>query len=610
MCGIIGYTGKRDALPIVLDGLRRLEYRGYDSAGVAIQNGAKIQTVRAVGKVAALAKRCEGKRLAGTAGIGHTRWATHGRPLEKNTHPHSDCTKSFFIAHNGIIENYEELREELKKKKHVFTSDTDSEVIAHLIEEAHGRSHDLEKAVRAALRRLHGTYGLAVVSRMNPGKIIAARMGAPIAIGLGDGENFVASDATPLLPYTRSVLYLEDGEMVVVTPSMRMIYTLEKKTVTRGAETIVWDADSIQKGGLPHFTLKEIMEEPEVIRNALRGRLIPESGLAKLGGLLKIAEKLSAARRIVIVACGTALHAGRVGEYMLEEYAGIPTEVEFASEFRYRKPVLGLDTIVIAISQSGETADTLEAIREAKRKGATTLGIINVIGSTIARETDVNIYNHAGPEISVLSTKAYISQLAVFALLTLYFGRKRKLTLSAGKRIAAELQELPKKIEKILAEKSAIQKLAKKYARYEHLLYLGRKYNFATAFEGALKVKEASYIHAEGCGAGEMKHGCIALIDKTFPVVAIAPSDSVYDKMLSNIQEIKARGGRVLAVATEGDKRMAMRANDVVYIPKTLELLSPILAIVPLQLFAYYLTLERGLDPDRPRNLAKSVTVE
>ncbi len=610
MCGIIGYVGKREALPIILDGLHRLEYRGYDSAGVAIHGGKMIKTARAVGKVAMLAGVCGGKTLEGMAGIGHTRWATHGKPSEKNTHPHTDCTKSFFIVHNGIIENHSELREELKKQKHVFKSETDSEVIAHLIEEAYALSHSLEQAVQSALQKIRGTYGLAVVSSYEPEKIIAARMGAPIVIGLGEGENFVASDAAPLLPYTRTVLYLEDGEMAVVTPKTYAVFTRDNKAVNRSVETVEWSADKMQKEGFAHFTLKEIREAPDVIKNTLRGRLITEDGLAKLGGLQSIAHKLRAAKRIIIVACGTAFHAARVGEYMIEEYTGLPVEVEFASEFRYRKPVLDSETVVIAVSQSGETADTLEAIREAKRKGATTLGIVNVVGSTIARETDAGVYNHAGPEVSVLSTKAYISQLVVFALLTLDLGRGRQMSLSVGKRIAKELQALPKKIEKIFEQEREIKKLAKKYAAYEHMLYLGRKYNFATAFEGALKVKEASYIHAEGCGSGEMKHGYIAMIDKDFPTVAITLQDSVYDKMLSNTQEIKARSGRVLAIATEGDKKIAKLADDVVFIPKTLEMLSPILAVIPLQLFAYYLTLERKLDPDRPRNLAKSVTVE
>lgn len=620
MCGIIGYVGKRDALPIILDGLHRLEYRGYDSAGVAIVQAAganrndgfvaRVKTARALGKVAALGQSCAGKKLPGTLGIGHTRWATHGRPAEKNTHPHSDCSKRLFIVHNGIIENHEELREELENRKHVFKSETDSEVIAHLMEEAYADTKNLEQAVRKTLLKLTGTYGLAVVSADEPEKIVAARMGAPIVLGRGDGEHFVASDAAPLLSHTRTVVFLEDGDMAVVTPDSYTIVTLDNKAVERGTETIEGDAEKLQKGSYPHFTQKEIMESPATIENTLRGRLITENGLAKLGGFDSVKEKLCECSRIIIVGCGTALHAGRVGEYMLEEYAGIPVEVEFASEFRYRKPFIDKHTVVLGISQSGETADTLEALREAKRKGATTLGIVNVVGSTIARETDAGMYNHAGPESGVLATKTYLSQLVALALVTLYLGRERALSLSTGKRIAEELQELPRKIQKILDAAKDIRKLAKKYAKYEHLLYLGRKYNFATAYEGALKVKEASYIHAEGCGAGEMKHGFIAMIDKNFPTVAIAPEDSVYDKMLSNVQEIKARGGRVLAVATEGDKRMAKLADDILYIPKTLEMLSPILAVVPLQLFAYYLTLERGLDPDRPRNLAKSVTVE
>ena len=610
MCGIIGYIGKKEALPILLDGLRRLEYRGYDSAGVAIQNGRNIQAVRAVGKVAVLAKRCEGKKLGGTVGIGHTRWATHGKPLEKNAHPHADCTGRFAIVHNGIIENHEELKEELKRQKHRFTSDTDSEVVAHLIEEEYRRTQNFERAVQSSLRKLRGTYGLAAISSLEPGKIIAARLGAPICIGAGEGENFVASDVSPLLPYTRQVLYLKDGETGILTEKEYRVCTLDDRTITRKVETVLWSEAELQKDGFAHFTLKEIKEASHVVVKTLRGRLLPENGFTKLGGLESAAGKLREAKRIIFVGCGTAFHAAKVGAYMLEEYTGIPVEVELASEFRYRKPVLESGTVVIAISQSGETADTLEALREAKRKGATTLGIVNVVGSTIAREVDAGIYNHAGPEISVLSTKAYISQLVVLALLTLYFGRERQMSLAVGKRIAKELRELPEKLEKVFKREKDIRTLAKKYAKYEHMLYLGRKYNFATAYEGALKVKEASYIHAEGCGAGEMKHGFIAMIDKDFPTIAIAPIDSVYDKMLSNIEEIKARDGRVLVIATEGDKRMAKVADDCLYIPKTLEMLSPILAIVPLQLFAYYLTLERGLDPDRPRNLAKSVTVE
>ena len=602
MCGIIGYVGKREALPIVLEGLHRLEYRGYDSAGVAIHSGKGIKIARAVGKVAMLVEACDGKNFGGTAGLGHTRWATHGKPAEKNTHPHTDCTKSFYIAHNGIIENHDELRDELRTKGHTFKSETDSEVIAHLLEEEYRISGSFEQAAQLTLQKLHGTYGLAMVSSYEPEKIIAARMGAPIVLGLGENENFVASDASPLLSHTRTVLYLQDGEMAVVMQGSYSLHTLDNKAVERGSETIEWDADKMQKDGYAHFTLKEIMEGPEVVLNTLRGRLIVENGLAKLGGLQNIEGKIRATKRIIIVACGTALHAARVGEYMIEEYTGIPVEVEFASEFRYRKPIIDDKTLVIAISQSGETADTLEAIREAKRKGATTIGIVNVVGSTIARETDAGIYNHAGPEMSVMSTKAYISELVVLALLTLLLGRERQLSLTMGKRIAEELQELPKKIAKIFESEKEIKKLAKKYAKYEHMLYLGRKYNFATAFEGAMKVKEGSYIHAEGCGAGEMKHGYIAMIDKNFPTVAIATDDSVYDKMLSNIQEIKARSGRVLAVATEGDKKISKLADDVLYIPKTLEMLSPILAVVPL--------LERKLDPDRPRNLAKSVTVE
>ena len=610
MCGIIGYIGKREALPIILEGLSRLEYRGYDSAGVAILNGSSKKNIPTVGKISLLQDACSNMKLPGTLGIGHTRWATHGKPSERNTHPHADCTKNIFIAHNGIIENYQTLKEALIKRHHVFTSETDSEVIAHLIEENYQKEKNLEKAVLKTLKSLKGTYGLMIASSYEPDKIIAARMGAPVLLGLGDGENFIASDASAVLAHTKTVLYLNDGEIAVITPHSHKIFTLGNKSIKRAGEEIEWDIDQIKKGGFEHFTLKEIMEQPETIKNTLRGRLLVKDGLAKLGGIEAVTEKLRLAKKIQIVACGTALNASRVGEYMLEEYAGIPTEIDYASEFRYRKPVLDEHTVLIAVSQSGETADTLEAMREGKRKGALILGIVNVVGSTIARESDAGIYNHAGPELSVVSTKVFISQLVVFALLTLFLGRQRGLSLSTGKRIAEELEALPDKIEKILSKRNEIKKIAKKYAKYENFLFLGRKYSFPIALEGAMKLKESSYLHAEGVGAGEMKHGPIAMIDKNFPSVFIAPEDSVHEKVISNMQEIKARDGKVLAIATEKDNRIAKIADDVIYIPKTLEMLTPILSVIPLQLFAYYLAVARGQNPDRPRNMAKSVTVE
>src|SRR3989344_2455003 len=610
MCGIIGYVGKREALPIIIESLHQMEYRGYDSSGLAVVGNHEVKISKAKGKVALLENQSPSDSFKGTLAIGHPRWATHGEPNQKNAHPHGDCTGKFFIVHNGIIENHKELRAMLEKRGHSFKSDTDSEIVAHLIEEHSKKGKNFTDAFMKTLKDIKGTYGLAAVSADEPETLVSARMGAPVVIGLGTDENFVASDAAPLLRYTRNVMYLNDGEFAVITPEKHSVFTLDNRAVPTRFEKLDWDLEQVEKGGHPHFTLKEIMEGPEVVKNTLRGRAIVENGLAKLGGLEAVAEKLRSIKRFVIVACGTAFYAGAIGEYMIEEYAGIPVEVETSSEFRYRKPLMDKDTALIAISQSGETADTLEAIREAKRKGALTIGIVNVVGSTIARETDAGIYNHAGPEIGVISTKAFLSQLSVLALLSVFLGRQRQMSATMGKRILEELADLPKKIEKILAQRKKIEKLAKKYKSFKNFLYMGRKYNFPIAYEGALKLKEASYIHAEGCGAGEMKHGPIAMIDKDFPTVAIAPEDSVYEKMLSNIQEIKARKGKVFAIGTQGDKALEKIADDVIFIPETLEMLTPILSVVPLQLFAYYVTVAKGLDVDRPRNLAKSVTVE
>ena len=607
MCGIFAYTGKKDAGKILLGGLSLLEYRGYDSAGVYTPESGGV---RAVGAVAELKSKMP-KDFGGKSGIAHLRWATHGEPSEKNAHPHSDCTDDIWLVHNGIIENHKELKEKLLRAGHTFVSETDTEVLAHLIEE-HMKHNggDFEKATFSALQEVRGTYGLAIEYKREPGRIIAARMGAPVVLGLGKGENFIASDASPILEHTRSVLFLEDGEVAVITPSSHKISKLDATSVSRAPEKLDWSAEEAQKGGFEHFMLKEIMEGPEVIENTLRGRLIKDAGLAKLGGLESVKDKLAEIERIIIVGGGTAYYAALVGEYMIEEFAGIPVEVELSSEFRYRSPVLNQKTALIAISQSGETADTLGAIREGKRKGALTLGIVNTVGSTIARETDAGVYNHAGPEISVASTKAFISQLTALALFTIFLGRQRKMSEKTGKEIAGELLALPAKCEEVLNNREKIEKLAKKYARYRDFLFIGRKYNYPIAFEGALKLKEISYVHAEGCGAGEMKHGPIAMIDKDFPTVALATSDSVYEKIISNVQEIKARKGPVVAVATEGNKEIAEIADDCIYVPKTLEMLSPILNVVPLQLFAYYFAKEKGLNVDRPRNLAKSVTVE
>ncbi|MDO8552724.1 MAG: glutamine--fructose-6-phosphate transaminase (isomerizing) [bacterium] len=608
MCGIFAYTGKKgkNASGVLLKGLLSLEYRGYDSAGIYLPERGSVKTP---GAVAELRKKIP-KDFKGKSGIAHLRWATHGEPTEKNAHPHADCEGEVWVVHNGIIENFRELKEKLGQRGHKFKSDSDTEVIAHLVEEHLTTGIGFEKAALAALNDIRGTYGIALQYKKEPDRIIAARMGSPIVLGLGAGEHFIASDPSPILPHTRKVVFLEDGEVAVITPEKHRIFKLDATDVKRKATKIDWSAEEAQKGGYEHFMLKEIMEGPEVIENTLRGRLIPAKGLAKLGGLEGVTKQLEKIERIIIVACGTAYYAGLVGEYMLEEHAGIPVEVELGSEFRYRKPVVNERTAVLAISQSGETLDTLEAVREGKRRGALTLGIVNAVGSTIARETDAGVYNHAGPEIGVASTKAFISQLTALALLTLFLGRQRGMTAQEGKKIAKELQALPAKLAKLLERKEGIASLARKYSDSRDFLFLGRRYNLPVAFEGALKLKEVSYIHAEGCGAGEMKHGPIAMIDEKFPTMAIATKDSMYEKLISNIHEIKARKGHVIAVATEGDKEIAKLVDDVMYVPETLEMLSPILNVVPLQLFAYYFAKGKGLNVDRPRNLAKSVTVE
>jgi len=608
MCGIFAYTGaqNKEAASLLLKGLVSLEYRGYDSAGIYTPESGSVKTP---GAVKELRKKVP-KKFTGKSGIAHLRWATHGEPTEVNAHPHSDCEGEIWLVHNGIIENFKELKEELKKKGHTFVSDSDTEVLAHLIEEHLKHKKSFEKAALAALNDVRGTYGIAMQYKGEPDTLIAARMGSPIVIGIGKNERFVASDPSPILPHTKTVVFLEDGDVAVLTPKSHKIVRLDATQVNRKASTIDWSAEEAQKSGFEHFMLKEIMEAPEVVENTLRGRLIPKKGMAKLGGLESVAKELGKIERIIITACGTAYYAALVGEYMLEEFAGIPVEVELASEFRYRNPVLNQKTALIAISQSGETADTLEAIREGKRKGALTLGIVNAVGSTIARETDAGVYNHAGPEMSVASTKAFVSQLTALVLFTLFLGRQRKMSAASAKEIAAELKRIPQKAQKILDRREVIEKLAKKYAENRDFLFIGRKYNYPIALEGAIKLKEISYIHAEGYGAGEMKHGPIAMIDEHFPTVAIATKDGVYEKMVSNIQQLKARKGPVIAVATEGDKEIAKLADDCLYVPKTLEMLAPILNVIPLQLFAYYFARAKGLNVDRPRNLAKSVTVE
>ena len=613
MCGIVGYIGKQEAAPILLEGLKALEYRGYDSAGIAVfSKKREILALKAVGKVASLEEKIlsQKKSLSGGLGIAHTRWATHGGVCEKNAHPHSDCEKEIWLAHNGIVENYAELRKALIKKGHVFKSETDTEVIGHLIEEEQKRGGAFEEAVRRALKKIRGTYGLAIFNAKEPEKLIAARNFSPLLVGLGKDEYFIASDPSAVIRHTRDVIYLRDGEIAILSRGGFRIINLDKELVHHAPQTVNWTFEQAQKGGYKHFMLKEIFEQPQAIENALRGRLIAGEGLAKLGGLEVLEKKLGRIERLVILACGSAYYAGLVGKYMIEEYAGLPTEVDVASEFRYRQPIIGPKTGVLVISQSGETADTLAALREAKRKGALTLGIVNVIGSTVAREVDAGIYNYAGPEIGVATTKAFISQLTVLALLALFFGRQRKMSPVTGQRIVKELKNLPALVRVILKQNDEIKKLARKYKKYSNFLYLGRKYNFPIALEGALKLKEISYRHAEAYAAGEMKHGPIALIDKNFPSLFIVPQDSVYEKMISNIQEIKARGGPVIAVATRGDKKIGQMADDVIYIPKTLEMLTPIISAIPLQLFAYHIGTLSGCDVDKPRNLAKSVTVE
>ena len=620
MCGIIGYIGKQNATPILIEGLRREIYRGYDSAGVVVFENGKPVCIKEVGKLENLEKKLTNQYPEGNLGLGHCRWATTGEVNEKNAHPHWDCRQNIYLAHNGIVENYKELKEKLISEGHKFTSETDTEIIAHLIEKFF--DGNLEEATRKALKFVRGTYGLAIIARDDPGKLVVARNSSPILIGIGEDEYIVASDAAAIVGRTKKVVYLNDGEIAVLTPSQFEIQDLNRNRIEKRIEEIDWNIEEAQKGGYPHFMLKEIFEAPEVVENALRGRLIFEDGLAKLGGLDNVVERLRQIDKLIICACGTSYFASLVGEYMLEEYAGIPVEVEYGSEFRYRKPVLDGKTGALGVSQSGETADTLASLREAKRKGVLTLGIINVVGSSLARETEVGIYNHAGPEIGVASTKTFISQLAILALLTLFLGRQRQMSQVTGQRIIRELKEIPQKINVILSQAPLIEKLAQKYKPrsesdsllrgkdFNNFLFIGRKYNFPVALEGALKLKEISYIHAEGYGAGEMKHGPIALIDENFPTVAICPSDSVYEKMISNIEEIKVRKGPVIAIATEGNEDIKRIVDDVIYIPKALEMLTPILTVIPLQLFAYYMGVLRGCDVDKPRNLAKSVTVE
>ncbi|HPG40192.1 MAG TPA: glutamine--fructose-6-phosphate transaminase (isomerizing) [bacterium] len=610
MCGIVGYIGEQNATPLLINGLKRLEYRGYDSAGIAILQDHSINIYKKVGKIKNLEDAVNGSELTGSVGIGHTRWATHGVPNEVNAHPHTGNSGALALVHNGIIENYETLKKELQSKGHVFKTETDSETLCHLFEKLMEDGFDLVEAVRLGLSRVEGTFGLVIMSSNHPDMLIAARRGSPLVIGLGKGENFIASDAAPLVGHTTDVVYLEDGEMAVVTKTEMNVKTIDDRPVNKSIVTIDTDLQEIEKSGYAHFMLKEIMEQPQTLENTMRGRLLMQEGSAKLGGIGKDIESLLYARRVIITACGTSWHAALIGEYMFEELVGIPVEVEYASEFRYRDPVLGNDSVVIAISQSGETADTLAAIREAKRKKCKVFGICNVVGSTIARETDAGVYLHAGPEIGVASTKAFTSQVTVLALIALVLGRMRSISTARGLEICRELAAIPDKVSQVLANHEQIKEIAGEFKDMRNFLYLGRGYNFPVALEGALKLKEISYIHAEGYPAAEMKHGPIALIDKDMPVVFIATRDSIYDKVISNIEEVRARKGKVIAIATEGDKEISKRADRVIFVPPTLDMLKPLINIIPLQLLAYYIAVSRGCDVDQPRNLAKSVTVE
>src|SRR2546421_2776941 len=608
MCGIVGYVGPRDATSILVEGLSRLEYRGYDSAGVAVLNGGGVETRKLAGRIVRLRALLAESPVHGNCGIGHTRWATHGAPTERNAHPHADCSGTLALVHNGIIENADVLRTRLERAGHRFMTETDTETLAHLIEDCPGET--LEERVIAALDHVEGTYGVAVISEADPGKIVVARRGSPVLLGVGDGEFLVASDASAVLAHTRSVVYLNDGDVAVVTPDGYRVLDREAREQVRAVDDIEWDLEALALGGYPHFMFKEICEQPETVRSTLRGRLLFTDGTARLNGLNLTPVQCTRIRRIVIVACGTSWHAGLVGRHVIEELAGIPVSVEYASEFRYRRLLRVPGTLTIAISQSGETADTLEALRVAKGAGSTVVGIVNVGGSTIGRESDGGVYLHAGPEIGVASTKAFTSQLVALVLLGLYLGRQRGLAAEEGRRLVEQLAGLPDLVARALELDGEVARLAERYADATNALYLGRGVNFPVALEGALKLKEISYIHAEGYPAAEMKHGPIALIDANMPVVFLAPKDDVYAKVVSNMQEVRARGGRIIVVTSEGNGDLRHLVDHQLCVPAAAPLLSPLLTVIPLQLLAYHIAVRRGCDVDRPRNLAKSVTVE
>lgn len=608
MCGIIGYIGSQEAGPLLISGLRRLEYRGYDSAGLVIVSDSKLKRIRAVGNIDELEKTAGKDLPKGTIGIAHTRWATHGGVTEENAHPHFGVNKRIALVHNGIIENYRELKEKYLSG-HKFVSETDTEILAHLIEK-YAEKYPLKEAVEHALKKVHGTYGLAVLSLDNPDEIVVARSGSPLAIGIGNGEYFIASDATPIIPHTREVIYLDDGEIAEIKKTGYTMYRIGEGHIDKKSETIEWSAEEAERGGFDHFMLKEIFDQPTVFLDAIRGRVYPEEGLARLGGFNMTENEARKIDRIVLLACGTAHYAGLVGKYLFERLALIPTEVDVASEFRYRNPIINERTLVFAISQSGETLDTLASLREAKRKGGHVRGIVNVVGSTIAREAQGGTYIHAGPELAVASTKAFTNMMTILILYALYFGRLKKLSLETGVKFIKELEQIPGKMNEVLSESDKIKEIALKYKNFEHMLFLGRGINYPVALEGSHKLKEISYIHSEAYPAGEMKHGVNALLDKDFPVLGIATENSLYDKMASNLQEVKARKSPLIVMANKGDKKIEELTEDIIRVPKTIDILEPLVNVIPLQLFAYHIAVALGRNVDRPRNLAKSVTVE
>ena len=613
MCGIVAYLGPKNAYEIVIKGLQRLEYRGYDSSGVAIHNTKSVNVYKQKGKVQDLIDYADEKDTEGNLAIGHTRWATHGLPNNINAHPHQSGDHKISLVHNGIIENYSILKKELEQRGHKFKSETDTEVLVHLIEEIHKNSkYDLFDAVRLALNEVIGAYAIVIINNENPHELIAARKSSPLVVGIGDGEYFCASDATPIVEYTKNVVYLEDGEIAQISLKNGFkLKTIANQEITPYIQELELHLEALEKGGYDHFMLKEIYEQPRSILDSMRGRISVSKSKVALGGILDYEEKLISSKRLIFVACGTSWHAGLVGEYLIEEIARIPVEVEYASEFRYRNPIINSDDFVIAISQSGETADTLAALKLAKERGASLMGICNVVGSSISRETDCGSYTHAGPEIGVASTKAFTAQVTILTLMALMIGKRKKtITNERFNRLLIELKAIPDKLKTVLKENDLIEKIAKIYYQSTNALYLGRGINFPLALEGALKLKEISYIHAEGYPAAEMKHGPIALIDEEMPVFVIATQDSSYEKIVSNIQEVKARKGKIIALVTQGDIDVKKIADHYIEIPKCDELLVPLLATVPLQLLSYHIALLRECNVDQPRNLAKSVTVE